>query len=147
MEPVNARSGAPYSFLGSSDSSPAESSSKEVTVKVFLRKRISTVFTDNRCSQVENADSPRKVWSFRNTCRNASWVNSSASAVLPIMRRHKEYTRCLFWRNSVSNALSSPLWARATSSALAEEPGTDCFSASTILSPHLDQPSSRNRKG
>src|SRR6266478_3803723 len=75
--------------------------------------------------QVENADSPRNVWILRNTCKNASWVNSSASAVFPIMRRHKEYTRCQCWWKSASNAFSSPLWARVISSAIDGAVGVD----------------------
>ncbi len=35
-----------------------------------------------RCNHVDNAESPRKVESFRNTCIKASCVRSSASAVL-----------------------------------------------------------------
>src|SRR5579864_3634395 len=134
MEPVKARSGAPNSFVGSSNSSPLTLSSKGVTVMVFLRRRIRTVFTDSRCNQVENAESPRNVWILRNTCKNASWVNSSASAVFPIIRRHRQYTRRLCRLKSASNAVSSPLWARVTSSALDKEAGVDLLSEYKNLS-------------
>src|SRR5882672_3087075 len=42
----------------------------------------------SRSSQVENADSPRNVAILRNNCKKASWVRSSASEVLPTIRKH-----------------------------------------------------------
>ncbi len=67
--------------------------------------------TASRCSQVENADSPRNVAILRKSWRNASCVRSSASAVLPTIRRHSEYTRRLCKRYNRSKAAASPCWA------------------------------------
>src|SRR5579864_973647 len=93
-DPDNTGSSAPKSFLGVS-SSPSVVSSSDTTGKPFFRKCISTTLTAMRCNHVENADSPRNVPILRNSCRNASCVRSSASAVFAVMRRHSEYTRLL----------------------------------------------------
>src|SRR2546423_15227876 len=75
-----------------------------------------TVFTAMRYSQVDRAESPRNVASLRNTCRNASCVRSSASAVLFVMRRHTEYTFGLGAWNKEANATAWPHWERFTRS-------------------------------
>src|SRR6202140_1250951 len=77
---------------------------------------MSTVFTAMRYSHVDSAESPRNVASLRKTCRNASCVRSSASAVLFVMRRHTEYTLALCAWNKDANASASPIWARFTRS-------------------------------
>ena len=65
-------------------------SSKDGPATVFLRSRIRTTLNVSRCSHVENADSARKVPILRNSCKNASWVRSSASATFPlIILRHR----------------------------------------------------------
>ena len=61
MDPANAKSSAPKSFFGVSSSPTCVVSSSETTGKLFFLRCISTTFTDNRCSQVEKADSPRNV--------------------------------------------------------------------------------------
>ena len=81
------RSGDVYLVFEPNDS--IGSSSDDVRIP-FFRSFISTRFTASRCIHVENAASPRKVLILRNTCRNASWVRSSASAGFPVIRRHKE---------------------------------------------------------
>src|ERR1035438_7518292 len=96
MAPTSALSRVPMSFLGPSSFCGSKVSSSETSGSPFLRRRMSTTFTARRCSQVEKADSPPKGAILRNNCRKASWVRSSASAVLPTMRRHSEYTRRLY---------------------------------------------------
>src|ERR1035441_744131 len=116
MTPIRALSRAPMSFLGPSSLCGSKVSSSETSGSPFLRKCISTTFTARRCSQVENADSPRKVAILRNNCRKASCVRSSASAVLPTMRRHSEYTRRLCRPYKASKHSESPCLARSIAS-------------------------------
>ena len=87
--PDSRRSGAPTSFFGRLFSaSGSRVSSNESVGRDFLRAHQVT-FTVMRCSQVENADSPRNVEILRKSWRNASCIKSSASAGLLTMRRHK----------------------------------------------------------
>src|SRR6266849_6548193 len=88
--PLSLKSGAPGSLRGPPlSSSGSLISSREATGSDFLRRRINTTFTVMRCSHVENADSPRNVPTFRNSCRNASCMRSSASDGFPTIRKHK----------------------------------------------------------
>src|SRR5262249_1992983 len=68
-------------------------SSRDAAGSDFVRKRIRTTLTVMRCSQVEKADSPRKVPILRKSCRKASCMRSSASDGLLTIRRHRAYTR------------------------------------------------------
>ena len=95
IEPASLGSRHPQFFAGSFLFGFHASLPAEPTARPFLRNCISTTFTAMRCSQVEKADSPRKVPILRNNWRKASWVRSSAAAVLAVMRKHKEYTRRL----------------------------------------------------
>src|ERR1700691_5584346 len=81
-----------------------------------LRRRIfiSTVLTAIRYNQVEKAESHRKEPTLRNTCKKASCVRSSASAISFVISRHTEYTRFLWSWKSVAKASSSPRCARCT---------------------------------
>src|SRR5215472_9486964 len=65
MEPARTLSRAPMSLRGPSSCCGSNASSSETSGNPFLRKCISTTLTESRCSQVENADSPRKVEIFR----------------------------------------------------------------------------------
>jgi hypothetical protein len=69
---------------------------------------------------------------LRKSCRNASCVRSSASAVFPTIRRHSEYTRRLCDRYSRSNAAASPCWARRISSASGTSPGSTRLVRATL---------------
>ena len=69
------KSGAPTSRLGLLFSaSGSKVSSKESVGSDFLRRRMSTTLTVMRCSQVEKADSPRKVLILRKSWRKASCI-------------------------------------------------------------------------
>src|SRR4051812_22957474 len=61
IEPASTLSRAPMSFLGPSSCCGSSVSSNETSGNPFLRRCISTTFTESRCNHVENADSPRKV--------------------------------------------------------------------------------------
>ena len=126
MEPASTLSRAPMSFLGPSSCCGSIISSSETSESPFLRRCISTTFTLNRCSHVEKADSPRKVPILRKSCKKASWARSSASAVLPTIRRQSEYTRRLCSAYSASNDAASPALARSMASA-SVSPGTRVF--------------------
>ena len=108
-------------------------SSSGTTESPFFRSRIRTTFTAIRCSQVEKADSPRKVPIFRNNCRKASWLRSSASAVLAVMRKHNEYTRRLCRLYRTSKASASPCLARSIASA--SESPSPCGFLAPVKSP------------
>src|SRR5260370_199297 len=89
IAPVRAGSFLPKSRRR--DDSGDRGSSIENAGRDFRRRSfISTVFTAIRYSQVENAASPRKLPMARKTCRNASWVRSSASATSLVIIRHTE---------------------------------------------------------
>src|SRR5438067_3092482 len=61
IEPASTLSRAPISFLGPSSCCGSSVSSNETSGNPFFRRCISTTFTESRCNQVENADSPRNV--------------------------------------------------------------------------------------
>src|SRR5262249_24030575 len=61
MEPARTLSRARMSLRGPSSCCGSRASSSDTSGNPFLRRCISTTLTDKRCSQVENADSPRKV--------------------------------------------------------------------------------------
>src|SRR6202789_3871751 len=94
------------------DACETGSSSKRSGGAFRRRNFINTVFTAIRYSQVEKAESPRKEFTLRNTCRNASWVRSSASATSFVICKHTEYTRFLCNWKRVANASWSPCFAR-----------------------------------
>src|SRR5258708_39901275 len=93
-DPSSIKSGAPRSMVGELvSSSGSVVTSIETIGGDFLRRRISTRLTTSLCSQVEKADSPRKVWILRNSSTNTSWTRSSASVGSPSMRKQSAYTR------------------------------------------------------
>ena len=61
MAPISALSRVPMSFLGPSSFCRSKVSSTKLRAAPSSREFISTTFTARRCSQVENADSPRRV--------------------------------------------------------------------------------------
>src|SRR2546425_343643 len=80
------------------------------------RRSASTTFTASRCSHEEKALSPRNVPRRCQARTKTSCVRSSASAALPVSRRHSAYSRPAHSRYSPSNAASSPACARRTTS-------------------------------
>ena len=99
----------------SNTSSPSRSRRRRT---VRSRNRSMTTLTASRCSQVANAESPRKLPSFCQTRTNTSCVSSSASRP-PVMRRTRLCTRGRCARYTRSNADTSPAAASATSSVMA----------------------------
>src|SRR5207253_2608332 len=94
IEPSSSKSGTPTSMAGESASSAWSAvASIETIGGDFLRRRMSTMLNVSLCNHVENAESPRNVFSLRNTCINASWVKSSASIESRTIRRQRAYTR------------------------------------------------------
>src|SRR6266853_1716959 len=127
MDPASTLSLAPISFFGPSSCCSSSASSSDISGRPFFLRCISTTFTASRCSQVENADSPLNVAIFLYSCRNASCVRSSASSVLPVMRRHSEYTRRLCSPYRPSKDSASPLLARSIASASVSPDATIFF--------------------
>src|SRR6266853_889229 len=95
IAPKRLGSAFPTSRRRDGDSEDTGSSRERIGGALRRRNFISTVFTATRYSQVEKAESPRNEPTLRNTCKKASCVKSSASAMSFVISKHTEYTRFL----------------------------------------------------
>src|SRR5580698_9078735 len=86
------RHGSAFPTSRRSDGESDDTGSSRETIGGDLRRRsfISTVFTATRYNQVEKAESPRNELTLRNTCKKASCVRSSASAMSLVISKHTE---------------------------------------------------------
>src|SRR3984885_1083240 len=95
IAPVRCASAFPVSRRTEGDCDDTGSSRETIGGDFRRRSFISTVFTATRYNQVEKAESPRNELTLRNTCKKASCVRSSASAISFVISKHTEYTRFL----------------------------------------------------
>ena len=120
--------------------------SRELSLPDFFRNFIRTTLTAKPVQPSQNADSPRNVAILRKSCRNASCVKSSASAVLPTILKHSEYTRRLCNRYNRSKAAASPCWASRIASGSGISPGSVRLARATLPAgthPKCDAPPSQ----
>src|ERR1700686_526813 len=92
----------------SEDNESDDDSSKNTTGRDLPCSFISTAFTATRYSHIEKEQSPPNELRLRNTCRKATCVRSSASALsVDIRRQIDQITRLYDWK-SAAQACSSP---------------------------------------